>query len=63
MCRSLDALPTLRNQIAYHEPIHKRDLSAEMFTIYHVLDWIDPDVRAKSVSISRLQPLITAWPH
>lgn len=61
--RSLDTLHTLRNRIAHHEPIHKRDLSADTLTIYRVLDWIDPDVRAWAVSLSRLRPLITARPH
>lgn len=61
--RALDALHTLRNRIAHHEPIHKRDLSADMLTIYRVLDWIDPDVRAWAVSLPRLQPLITARPR
>lgn len=60
---SLDALHTLRNRIAHHEPIHKRDLSADMLTIYRVLDWIDPNVRAWAITLSRLQPLITARPQ
>ncbi len=60
---ALDTLHTLRNRIAHHEPIHKRDLSANMLTIYRVLDWIDPDVRAWAVSVSRLQPLIIGRPR
>ena len=51
------------NRIAHHEPIHKRDLSADMLTLYRVLDWIDPDVRTWAISLSRLQPLITARPR
>lgn len=57
---ALDALHTLRNRIAHHEPIHKRDLAADMLTIYRVLDWIDPDVRFWAVGLSRLQTLITS---
>lgn len=60
---ALDALHALRNRVAHHEPIHKRDLSADMLTIYRVLDWMDPDVRAWAVSLSRLQPLIAARPR
>lgn len=60
---ALDALHTLRNRIAHHEPIHKRNLSTDMLTIYRVLDWIDPEVRAWAIGLSRLQPLITARPR
>jgi len=60
--RALDELHTLRNRIAHHEPIHSRDLAADTLTIYRLLDWIDADVRAWAVSLSRLQPLIAAHP-
>lgn len=59
---SLEALHTLRNRIAHHEPIHARDLRADMLAIYRVLDWIDPEVRAWAVSLSRLPPLIADRP-
>lgn len=59
---ALDTLHTIRNRIAHHEPIYTRDLSADMLTIYRVLDWINPDVRAWAVSRSRLQSLITSRP-
>lgn len=61
--RSLDELHTVRNRIAHHEPVHSRDLTADMLTIYRLLDWIDADVRAWAVSLSRLQPLIAARPN
>lgn len=61
--RSLDELHTVRNRIAHHEPIHSRDLTADTLTIYRLLDWIDADVRAWAVSLSRLQPLIAARPN
>lgn len=61
--RSLDELHTVRNRIAHHEPVHGRDLTADTLTIYRLLDWIDADVRAWAVSLSRLQPLIAARPN
>ena len=61
--RSLDELHTVRNMIAHHEPVHRRDLTADTLTIYRLLDWIDADVRAWSVTLSRLQPIIAARPN
>ena len=61
--RALDELHTVRNRIAHHEPIHNRDLTADTLTIYRLLDWIDHDVRAWAVTLSRLQPIIAARPN
>lgn len=61
--RALDSLHTVRNRIAHHEPIHSRDLTADMLIIYRVLDWIDSDVRVWAVTLSRLQPVVAARPH
>ena len=60
--RALDGLHTLRNRIAHHEPIHTRDLTADMLAIYRLLDWIDADVRAWAVGLSRLEPIVAARP-
>lgn len=60
--RALDELHTVRNRVAHHEPIHRRDLTADTLTIYRLLDWIDTDVRAWAVTLSRLQPIIAARP-
>ena len=54
--RALDELHTVRNRIAHHEPIHSRDSAADMLTIYRLLDWIDADVRAWAVTLSRRYP-------
>ena len=43
---ALDELHTLRNRVAHHEPIHQRNLNADMMSIYRLLDWIEADVRA-----------------
>ncbi|WP_454301320.1 hypothetical protein [Salana multivorans] len=61
--RALDELHTVRNRIAHHEPIHGRDLIADTLTIYQVLDWIEADVRAWALSISRLRSVISARPQ
>lgn len=61
--RALDELHTVRNRIAHHEPIHNRDLTADTLTIYRLLDWIDHDVRAWAVTLSRLQPTIASRPN
>lgn len=60
--RALDQLHTVRNRIAHHEPIHSRDLTADTLTIYRLLDWVDSDVRAWAVTLSRLQPTIASRP-
>lgn len=61
--RALDELHTVRNRIAHHEPIHSRDLTADILTIYRLLDWIDHDVRAWAVTLSRLQTIIATRPN
>jgi hypothetical protein len=60
--RALDELHTLRNRIAHHEPVHSRDLTADTVTIYRLLDWINHDVRAWAVTLSRLAPVIAMRP-
>lgn len=60
--RALDELHTVRNRIAHHEPIHSRDLIADTRTIHRLLDWIDHDVHAWAVALSRLRPIIAARP-
>jgi len=60
--RALDEMHTVRNRIAHHERIHGRDLAADMLTIYRLLDWIDADVRAWAVSLSRFQSIVASRP-
>lgn len=60
--RALDELHTARNRITHHEPIHHRNVIADALTIYQVLGWIDADVRAWAVGISRLGSVISAQP-
>jgi hypothetical protein len=60
--QALDNMHIVRNRIAHHEPIHSRDLGADTLTVYRLLDWIDSDVRAWAVTLSRLQPIIADRP-
>lgn len=60
--QALDEMHTVRNRISHHETIRSRDLTADMLTIYWLLDWIDADVRAWAVSLSRLQPIVASHP-
>lgn len=60
--RALDELHGLRNRIAHHEPVHRRDLAGDARAIYRVLDWIDADVHLWAVTLSRLEPILAARP-
>jgi len=60
--RALDEMHTVRNRIAHHETIHSRDLTADMLTLYRLLDWIDADVSTWVVSLSRVQPILASQP-
>lgn len=55
-------LHAVRNRIAHHEPIHRRNLFADMLTIYRVLEWIDSDVRFWATEISRLKETLGERP-
>lgn len=33
----------LRNRVAHHEPIHRRNLQTDLLRIEQLLDWISPD--------------------
>lgn len=51
---AVDSLHTLRNRIAHHEPIHHRDLHADLRALERMLDWIDRDVCAWAMHCSRV---------
>jgi hypothetical protein len=59
---ALDELHGLRNRVAHHEPIHRRDLTEDLLQLFRVLDWIDVDVREWAVKLSRVQAVIAARP-
>ncbi|MBA8847599.1 hypothetical protein [Microcella alkalica] len=60
---ALDGLTQLRNRVAHHEPIYRRDLNADMLTAFRVLNWIEPDVRVWAASVTRLPAVLAARPH
>lgn len=60
---ALDSLHTLRNRIAHHEPIHRRNLATDLTTIDRLLDWIDPEVRSWTSTLSRAVPVLAARPN
>jgi hypothetical protein len=59
---ALDELHGLRNRVAHHEPIHRRNLTEDMLTLYRMLDWINAGVREWAVKLSRLQSVIATKP-
>lgn len=60
--QSMNVLHGLRNRIAHHEPIHRRDLVADSQTIRQVLGWIDHEVDRWAADISRLPAIIAERP-
>ncbi|WP_047223145.1 hypothetical protein [Protofrankia coriariae] len=60
--QAVDRLHTLRNRIAHHEPVHRRDLRADTETIHRLLGWIDPDVHAWALRSSRLEAVLATRP-
>jgi len=59
---ALETLNVVRNRVAHHEPIYRRDLNGDMLTLFRVLDWIEPDVRLWAASISRLPTILALRP-
>ncbi len=62
--RTVDRLHVLRNRIAHHEPIHRRDLQADAQAIDCLLGWIDADLRDwADQRLSRIRTTLTQRPH
>lgn len=57
--KRLDYLRTLRNRIAHHEPIFKRDLHKDYQSILEVSGWICPHTRAWIEHHSRVNEVLT----
>lgn len=51
----LEYLRILRNRVAHHEPIHRRDLLNEQQRILLVLRWISPEASRWAASVSRVE--------
>ena len=60
---AVSELHTLRNRIAHHEPIHQRDLLADLLTTYRLLDWISVDTRKWAVTFSRINKCLNEFPE
>ena len=60
--RPLNYLRTLRNRIAHHEAIFRRDLSRDYRSILEVTGWISPVARASIESYSRVPDLLDTLP-
>ena len=62
--RTVNRLHALRNRIAHHEPIHRRDLQADTQAIDCLLSWIDADLRDwADQRLSRIRTTLTQRPH
>jgi hypothetical protein len=58
----LDELTNLRNRIAHHEPIFRRDLEKDFESIINVTSWICPETSAWMRHHSRMAELLTYDP-
>jgi hypothetical protein len=58
----LNELRLLRNRIAHHEPIHRRDLSAVYGRLLDVTERISPVLRSRVEVTSRVPLLLTDRP-
>lgn len=56
-------LHILRNRIAHHEPIFKRDLRQDFVRIYQLIEWISPQTREWSTPFSRVKETISQYPR
>lgn len=58
----MQRLHFLRNRIAHHEPIHRRDLSRDQEQLLELVGWICPDSRSWIAMTSRTPWVIAARP-
>ena len=59
----LERLRKLRNRIAHHEPIYKRDLQIDFQSICKVIRYIDNDISELVNSLSRVEEVIEKKNH
>lgn len=52
----------LRNRIAHHEPVHRRNLARDHAETLELIGWICPDCRAWAEAVSRTPGIIGARP-
>lgn len=59
---ALESLNELRNRVAHHESVHRRDLESDMLTMFRVLNWIEPEVREWAASVTRIPTVLAKRP-
>lgn len=59
---ALDRLAFVRNRVAHHEPVHRRNLEINLTTAITVAAWIHPEIGAWVSSNSPLPAVIRARP-
>ncbi|ALG85541.1 hypothetical protein [Gordonia phthalatica] len=60
--RRLTALTIVRNRAAHHEPIHRRDLRADLRAAVELATWVHPDAGAWVATRSPLESVIARRP-
>ncbi|MCF8609965.1 hypothetical protein L5G28_07290 [Gordonia sp. HY285] len=61
--RNLAGLVTVRNRAAHHEPIHRRDLLADLRAAVEVATWVDVDAGAWVAARSPLANVVRRRPR
>ncbi|MBM7366238.1 hypothetical protein [Gordonia hydrophobica] len=61
--RRLAALTIVRNRVAHHEPIHRRDLSADLRAAVELATWVHPIAGEWVATRSPLEPVIARRPR
>lgn len=61
--RNLAALVAVRNRAAHHEPIHRRDLLADLRAAVEIATWIDVDAGAWVAARSPLENVVARRPR
>ena len=58
----MDRLHFLRNRVAHHEPIHRRELAIDAEMIFELALWMCADTHAWMVSLSRIPDVLDSRP-
>lgn len=60
---TVSELNVLRNRIAHHEPIFKRNLREDFMRVFRLINWISPETREWAVSFSRIKQSLDNCPN
>jgi hypothetical protein len=60
--RHLDRLHFLRNRVAHHEPVHRRDLLADHRAAVELVGWVCPDSSAWLAARSTVEEAVGSRP-